>query len=69
MSCLRLKNHKKRRKKGSERKIRKRAEVAVQRHRNHGLMTKKPRSEDVTSIIPKTRPNVIRRSAKTFGKN
>ncbi|KAD4887923.1 hypothetical protein E3N88_19996 [Mikania micrantha] len=46
----------KRRKKGSERKTRKQVEVAVQWHQNHGLMTKKPRSEDVTSIIPRTRP-------------
>ncbi|KAL8193625.1 hypothetical protein R6Q57_026760 [Mikania cordata] len=56
MSCSRIKSHKKGRKKGSERKTRKRAEVAVQWHQNHGLMTKKPRSKDVTSVIPKTRP-------------
>ncbi|KAL8208848.1 hypothetical protein R6Q57_008260 [Mikania cordata] len=69
MSCSRLKNHKKGRKKGSERKTGKRAEVAVQWHQNHGLVMKKPRSEDVTLVIPKTRPKVIRNSAKTFGKN
>ncbi|KAL8223912.1 hypothetical protein R6Q57_019387 [Mikania cordata] len=56
MSWSRHKNPKEEKKESERKRLTRTDQVAVQWHRNRGLMTNKPRSKDVTSIIPKTKP-------------
>ncbi|KAL8188670.1 hypothetical protein R6Q57_029690 [Mikania cordata] len=42
--------------------------VVVQWHQNNGPPMKKPLSEDASWTNPRTKPKVIRKNAKTFGK-